>query len=86
MYKIKHYVDGSIEHYRVHLIAKGFTPTEGLDYHESFSPATKMITVHCLLVVATSQHWVIHQLDVHNTFLHFDLHEEIYISPPPSLR
>jgi len=41
-----------------------------------------MDTVCCLLTVAASKGWELHQMDVHNAFLHGDLHEDIYLKPP----
>lgn len=43
-----------------------------------------MITVSHLLVLATTQNWSLHQLDVNNTFLYRDLYEEIYVSTTKS--
>ena len=37
IYKIKTRSDGSIEHYKTHLIAKGFTQEYGIDYEETFA-------------------------------------------------
>ena len=44
-------------------------------YHETFAPVAKLVTIICVLAMAAIRRRLLFQLDVHNAFLHGDLHE-----------
>jgi len=82
VYSVKLDSDGSLNRYKARLVALGNKQEYGIDYDETFAPVAKMTIVRTILSIAASNGWSLHQMDVKNVFLHGDLTEDIYMTPP----
>jgi hypothetical protein len=67
------------------LVALGNKEEHVIDYDETFALVTKVTIVCTIISIAASSGWSIHQMDVKNAFLHGDLTEDIYMTPPQGL-
>ena len=82
MYKQKFTPDDTSIKYKVKLVEKGFKQEHGIDFDEVFSPVVKMTTLRAILALVTRDDMESYQMDVKTTFLHGDLHKEIYMQQP----
>lgn len=65
-------------------MVKGYLQEAGVDFQETCSPIVKPTTIRVVLALAILLGWSLRQVDINNTFLNGDLHEEIYMVQPPS--
>ena len=66
VHKLKFNGDGTIQRYKVCLVAKGFHRTPGIDFTETISPVIKLVTFCIVLTLAVCFGWDVKQLDVNN--------------------
>ena len=82
VFKRKRKVDGLIEKYKARLVIKCYKETEGLNYFDIYSPATRINSIRMVLAITTLRNLEVHQMDVKTAFLNKDLEEEIYMEQP----
>ncbi len=68
--------------YKARFVAKGYSQEAGIDYHETFSPTTRITSVRTLMQLAVQHDLVVHQMDVKTAYLNAPIDCEIYVEQP----
>ena len=84
VFKIKKDAEGKIERYKAHLVVKGFTQVENVNYYETWAPVAKLASIRTILALATCHDWDINMFNFHNAFLNGELdnNKEVYMEQP----
>jgi stage V sporulation protein SpoVS len=86
MFKLKRGANEQITRYKTRLVARGFTQEKGVDYHETFAPTVRVISIRTVLALVAYNDWEVEHLDVVTAFLEADIEEEIYMRQPEGFR
>ena len=81
-YRVKHAADESVEKYKAHFMAKGFSQKEGIDYEETFATVARYSSIQTIISLAVEMGWRVHQMDVKTAFLNGVIEEEVFINQP----
>jgi len=76
-FKIKRDSEGNMERYMAHLVAKGFTQREGIDFTKIFSPVSSKDSFRTIMTLVAHFDLELYQMDVKTVFLNDDIDETI---------
>ena len=72
-------MQGSTKHLQSHLVAKGFSQAEGINYEETFAPIARLDSLCLLLAITAHFNLDVHHINIKSAYLNGDLDEEIYM-------
>jgi hypothetical protein len=83
VFKVKRNTDGSVERYKAHVVAKGFSQRLGVDFDEMFAPTTKWAALRVIFALAALEDWELELIDISSAYLNGKLKDiEVYMCQP----
>ena len=79
VFKIKEFLNGSIERFKARLVAKDFMQKKGVDFKEILSLISTNDSFRIIMALIAHFDLEFHQMDVKTTFLNGDVSETVYM-------
>jgi hypothetical protein len=79
VYKLKLVANGTIDHYKMHLVVKGYFQKSRVDYFETFSLVMKFDNIRIVFNLVATCDMEIVQFDIKTTFLYGEIFEKLYM-------
>ncbi|GJR44522.1 retrovirus-related pol polyprotein from transposon TNT 1-94 [Tanacetum coccineum] len=80
LWKNKHDEENTVIRSKSHLVSKGYSQQEGIDFKELFSPVARLEAVRLFVVYTAHKSFPVYQMDVNTTYLNGLLKEEVYVN------
>ena len=81
-FTLKYGPNGEIFRFKASFVAKSLNQLEGMDFHEIYSPTTKMSIIRIVLNLAVQNRYELRQLDIKTAYLNAKLDEDFLMKQP----
>jgi hypothetical protein len=83
VFKVKCNPDSTIERYKGHVVAQGFSQRPRGDFDETFAPTAKWAALRAILALSALEDWELESIDISNAYLNGKLKDiEVYMRQP----
>ncbi|MBW0476559.1 hypothetical protein O181_016274 [Austropuccinia psidii MF-1] len=82
VFDVKQNIDGSVDRFKVRLVARGDRQRPGVDCAEMYAPAACLMSLRLLLATAALRGWWVASFDVSGAYLYSPVEETVLIEPP----
>ncbi|SGY18682.1 BQ5605_C014g07439 [Microbotryum silenes-dioicae] len=82
VWKTKRDAHGDVTGRKARLVAQGNRQRDDIDFSETFAPIARFSSIRCLLALAATNGYHVHQADIDKAYLHGELDHDIWMTTP----